>query len=581
MQLRTSRTGFALALLVSAFVSFAIFRWQVVTLDRADDLWTGLSVEACAWGALWCVYAALERSSNRFVRLSGALLFYGLFYFSACLIFAYTFFFDSAVERRMSLLDIDLAGMAYFFTNVLPPKGWAVLLAIVVATHGGALLLRNTRLAPPLGAAVTALVLLAGLASYGAHNATRVATPLYDIVHDVWELEVTPRVTFAADTKPYRPPHTLDKSKNAPYPLDTPFKKVLVFVMETMTSQKFDDEGRKLDKSTFFVRERSHFHEFGRYFPNNQDSRTGMLDLTGSRLIPYEAYTDADLAKYEHVRKAPSLVTRFHSLGYRTAFAVSQKDLEPVITELPWDQIVRLSDPEIDEARKTKLCFTPYEFEHSCEDLVLLPKVLDFVEKNERVFLFQEFIWGHAWEYNGASGRTNADYYSAYLDRVVEGLKQRGVLDDTLIVVTSDHGFRDKGLQDQLSVYRIPLLLYATRFSAQHDERLLSHLDFKDILFDALAPGSAHISDNDLVMIVGPTETGFIAALTKNNDFLLVKRRGDAHLLVSHKNVGASLHDQNRPVEPEIAPSLLKMFYDYQREFATLEAAPALENARL
>jgi hypothetical protein len=575
MQLRTSRTGFALALVIAAFVSFAIFRWQVVTLDRPDDLWIGLSVEACAWGALWCLYAAVQRAHARALRVAGALVFYGLFYFSACLIFAYTFFFDSAVERRMSLLDIDFAGMAYFFSHVLPPRGWAVLVAIVVGAHGGALALRNTRLAPPIGAALTALVLLAGVAAYGAQHAARVATPLYDIVHDVWELAVTPRVAAASDTKPYRSPRSLDKSAGAPGELTTPYKKVLVFVMETMTAKKLEEESARLSEATFFKRERAHFHEYSRYFPNNQDSRTGMLDLVGSRLIPYEAYTDADLEKYEHVKNAPSLVTRFHGLGYRTAFAVSQTDLEPVITELPWDQIIRLSDPEISEARKTKLCFTPYEFEHSCEDLVLLPKVLDFIASNDKVFLFQEFIWGHAWEYNGASGRTNADYYSAYLDRVVEQLKERGLLEDTLIAITSDHGFRDKGLQDELAVYRIPLMLYATRFSAQRDERLLSHLDFKDILFDALAPGSARIADNDLVMIVGPTGTGFTATLTRDHDFLLVKQRGDARLLVSHKNVGASLSEKRPPRAPEIADQLLKMFYDYRDQFG------ALKNARL
>jgi hypothetical protein len=44
MRLTTSRTGFALALVLSAFVGFAAFRFHVVGLDRADDLWIGLSV---------------------------------------------------------------------------------------------------------------------------------------------------------------------------------------------------------------------------------------------------------------------------------------------------------------------------------------------------------------------------------------------------------------------------------------------------------------------------------------------------------------------------------------------------------
>ena len=76
-------------------------------------------------------------------------------------------------------------------------------------------------------------------------------------------------------------------------------------------------------------------------------------------------------------------------------------------------------------------------------------------------------------------------------------------------------------------------------------------------------------------MIVGPTGTGFTATLTREHDFLLVKQRGDARLLVSHKNVGPSLDQRRPPVAPEIPDQLLKMFYEYRDQFG------ALKNARL
>jgi hypothetical protein len=565
---RQVRPGFTLALVLSTLASLAVFKWQVIGASRKDDFLVGLLVEASFWGALWWLYEACRRTTFFWLRLTALGVFFPLFYCSAGLIFAYTFFFDSAVERRFSLLDIDVSSAGYFLTHVLPETGWAILIALIASSHVGALLLGRARLRVHLTHALMALTALVTLTAFEVHAATRVATPLYDIAHDFYELSATPRLAPSSSTRPYATVATLDRSATGPTHIATPFKKVLVFVMETMTAKKLEEESQELSADTFFLRERPRTHSFSRYFPNNQDSRTGMLDIVGSRLIPYEAYSEADLAAYGHVKHAPSLVDRFQKLGYRTAFAVSQSDLEPVITELPWDEIVRLTDADIERAKRAgALCFTPYEFEHSCEDSVLLPKVIDFITSQDKIFLFQEFIWGHAYEYNEASGRTNADYYSAYFDRVIRELDTRDLLDETLIVITSDHGFRDKGLQGQLDVYRIPLLLFSPGFSAGVDDRLLSHLDFKDILFDALAPGSASIADNEIVMIVGPTGTSLLAALTKQDDFLLVKTRADTRLLLVHENVGRTGAAHESPREPEAPLSILKLFDDYRRGF--------------
>lgn len=576
MRSRTPCVGFSFALLVCTIALFAIFKWQIIGPSRTEDFFVGLTLETCAWGGLWWLTEWVRRRGSRLAVLCANVLFYGLFYFSAGLIFAYTFFFDSAVERRFSLLDIDFGGMGYFLTNVLPPNGWATLLGVFFGSHFGAFWLSRAHWQVPLRGAGLGLLGLAVIAGFLAWFAERIATPLYDIGHDFAELALTPRIEITQATRPYRATASLDKSARIPATLETPFKKVLVLVMETMTSEKLARESAVLPPNTFFLRERSRLHRFEHYFPNNQDSRTGMLDLVGSRLIPYEAYSDRDLASYEHVKSLPSLVDRFKTFGYATAFAVSQTDLEPVITELPWDKVVRLSEPDIDEARgKKQLCFTPYEFEHSCEDLTLLPKVLDFVAANERVFLFQEFIWGHAYEYNDASGKSNADYYSAYIDRLIEQLEARGLMDDTLIAITSDHGFRDKGLQGELSVYRIPLMFYAKRFQERADERLLSHLDFKDLLFNELSPGSLPIDDNAFVLIVGPTGTGMTAALTSRHDFMLVKARSpETRLLIEHKNVGVAGDARKPPVEKGADSQLFKLFDDYRTEFAKQAPRP-------
>jgi len=564
--------GFRLGLLAFWVLGLAAFKWSVIGPYRVDDFALGLAIEVSFWGWLAVVAEVIERG----VGLPGAprtspwlarAAFYPLFYGSAGLVFSYTYFFDSAVERRFSLLDTDLGAMVFFFREVLPVRGWAILIGLLTVMHGGAYWVRQRLPRPSVTVLVAVLVPVTLTSGVIALVAERVATPIYDIAHDYRELWMTPKVTVTAKTRPFMPLSLLDKSDRAPNAIVSPYKKVLVFVMETMTAKRLSDETPDLRRDTFFVSARAQSHHHDRYFPNNQDSRTGMLDLLGSRLIPYEAYRDEDSEAYMGVARLPSLLDHFRRFGFKTAFAVSQTGLEVIVTDLPWDTLIHLNEADVERAKAEKLCFQPYEFENSCEDDVVLPKVLDFIDANERVFLFQEFIWGHAYEYNEASGRKNADYYSAYIDQVIAHLREKNLLDETLIAVTSDHGFRDKGLQDQLNVYRVPLIFHAPGFSETHNDALLSHLDFKDLLFNAMQPGSTPIDDNPAIMIEGPTATSLLAALTADNDFMLVKSRGTTRLLLSHINVGPGLHGSGAPQRSDAPSELLTLFDDYKRSF--------------
>jgi len=236
-----------------------------------------------------------------------------------------------------------------------------------------------------------------------------------------------------------------------------------------------------------------------------------------------------------------------------------------VVEDLPWRQTITLAEDRIPaEQRAGKLCFVPYEFEHGCEDRALLPDVLSFIDAHERVFLYQEFIWGHDSSYNRASGRTNTDYYSGYLDAVVEHLEAKGLLDRTLVVLTSDHGFRDTALQGETWVYHIPLWFFSTRFDARSDARLFSHLDFGDLLAHEL--GAPRAPDPDpFVMVVGPTGTGMLAVLTEEQEFMLFKTRGERRFLLRH--------DPARSLDAAAPPvGYLKLFDEYRASFDTFGA---------
>jgi hypothetical protein len=258
--------------------------------------------------------------------------------------------------------------------------------------------------------------------------------------------------------------------------------------------------------------------------------------------------------------RRPSLVDRFRARSYRTAFAVSQVALEEVVSELPWDTFLHWTEPEIARARERFVCLAPDEYENGCEDRALLPKVLDFLAANERAFVYQEFIWGHSPEYNERTGKTNTAYYSAYVDELLSGLAARGLSDDTLIVLTSDHGFRDKSKQAERWVYHIPLWFYARRFQGSESSALLSHTDFGALLATeaSLLPNTV---DRPLVMVVGPTGNGMLAGITHEDELLLMRRRGPFQLLATPEDARTGKAPGPSPGE------LLGAFQSYRARF--------------
>jgi hypothetical protein len=564
------RLRFEGALVEASLAVLLAYKLYVASPSALGPALAGFLIEALL---LWGGWLLAERAAQRAVWL-GRALFYPLLYTLLLCSASHAFYFESAAERRFSLLEVGASGVIYFFAHVLPLAGYLSLLGVVTLTHAGAFGLRPTRL-PDALRALRAYAGLALLAALGLALAPRAPSPVVDGAADVWERLRTSTVRPAR--APRFSPAQLDRSRSSPAvaTLASPFKKVVVLVMETMTAEKLELERRQLPEESFVNAGRAHAHRYERYFPNNQDSRTGMLGMLGSRFIPYEAYSEAGRDHYMYLGGRSSLATQMRELGFETAFTVSQNELELVVGDLPWQHLIHLDDRKLAQARRQGLlCFVPYEFEHSCEDRALLPEVLAFLDAHERAFLYLEFIWGHASEYNQASGKTNTAYYSAYVDTLVEHLRARGTLDETLIVLTSDHGFRDTALQDRLGVYRIPLWFYATRFTPRADERLFSHLDFKDLLHHERSLGAVPLTESPFVMIVGPTGASLLTVLTRERDFVLLKLRGvDAvradqaqAALLHHARVDATGRERG-PGRPEDAPAYMRLFMDYRRHF--------------
>jgi hypothetical protein len=181
------------------------------------------------------------------------------------------------------------------------------------------------------------------------------------------------------------------------------------------------------------------------------------------------------------------------------------------------------------------------------------------LDQHSSVFLFQEFIWGHDPEYNQISGRTTADYYSSYLDAVVEHLRETGKLDRTLIVLTSDHGYRGRSTLEENYAYQIPLWFYSTRFGGREHDRLFSHIDFGDLLLYEMGAAPPPEHADPFVPVVGPTGIDSLTILDDAGELMLIRTRGPGHFLLAH-------HPAPGRSGPTLDPASYSRFFEEYRE---------------
>jgi hypothetical protein len=556
------RCNFRCSLVLAAVLVTTLYKARVVRFARPLDLFLACTVDALVWAWLFSATEFVLGRTKGTLRRGLSLAFFPLFYVLLACDLAHASFYDVATERRFSLFDVDLTSLGFFLRHVVSGRWLLAAGAFALVIHGAAWWLSSRNRGYPVRRSLLGLCAATVLVVTAATSAPRVPSPLFDTVRDAYDLVTLTQVVPRPSTRPERFLAALDKSATDSEVRAPAFTKILVFVMETVPTKDFESERSRLPAAAFFRAMDEHTHRYDRYYATNQDSRTGMLDMLGSRLVPYEAYTEYGLRHYTFLSRKSSLVPRFNELGYATVYAASHADREAVLRDMPWKRLLTLPEARVRAASSKYLCVTRYEFEHGCEDLALLPDVLAFIDGHERVFMLQEFIWGHDPEYNELSGRTNADYYSAYLDAVVAHLRATHVLDDTLIVLTSDHGYRSRSKLGQVSSYELPLLFFSTRFSPARSPELRSHLDFKDLLLFEAGARERPVATNPFVLNVGPTGAGTLAVVTENEQLLLFKTRENlAFVLDDHRRDGGAAGVAESP------GVLLGAFREYRRRF--------------
>lgn len=559
LALATRAARFRSRLTFGALVFFAFFRLILLPEGEGLPLFSSWLADSAVFLTLLLIARILQAIPGG--RIVSRLFFHSAYLLYFVLTFSYCYFFREATIRQYSIFDLTLSGIAYFFTNVLPFWGNILLLAALLLVYVVSYLRDDWHIPTTL-----AFLLCGSLFMVAKATANENASPILHLIQDVSEAARSPGLTV--DPAPTE--FSLDDLDSWTHPaprFEPRFQKIIVLVMEQITLAQLREDSRALPHGTFFNREEEHSHEYNNFFAADMDSRTGMLALLGGRLIPFEAYSDEDVDQYSFVSGKPSLLNIVKNRNYRTVYSASETERELVVTDLPWDQIYTLTHEEVDQARSKYLCINPYEFEHSCEDKIMVSRLVNDVVKHDRVFLFYEFIFGHASEYIDIQKKTAVQYYSEFIDDLISGLRKAHELDQTLIVVTSDHGIRDHGYESWLSTYRIPLLFYHPSFKKQLHPELHSQIDFRDIFLEESSGKPSSLKSRKFAVFMGTTTSSIVGAITDQGDVMVLKNRKWLPYVMFNKNADEE-DAPGGPPKSDLKPgAVVRYIQDYRAKF--------------
>lgn len=336
------------------------------------------------------------------------------------------------------------------------------------------------------------------------------------------------------------------------------YRRVVVLVMESVGYDAFTAHLEGAGAS-FLKKVKGHAILYSNYHCLNLESYTGLLTLLNGVFIPYRAYGDD--SPFRFVDGRDNLVRDLKAAGFATWFVSSYGAWQArfVPDAADWDGLL-LKDPQKAGGFVT---MDTNGIERAVEDMAVLEDVVDLCRSPGQCFIFQEMVAGHAPVWEEKTGITPLAYYDRYFSRLYGRLGQEGLLEGTLIVITSDHGPRPRPADP--ASYHLPLLLTAPDLVPGVEPAFLSHLDFADIVTARLA-GSGPRRGAESILTVGSSV-----------DFVYGTVRADGHF--------AFIDDHSFRVHTDLAPDAVRAFQrDFEGYLGAFEArrrsAPARPEAR-
>lgn len=299
------------------------------------------------------------------------------------------------------------------------------------------------------------------------------------------------------------------------------YKNIIVFLGEEWMFSDFLLESTLLSQNNFFEKTKNKSHYYNNYYTTNQDSRTSIYSMLSGYFIPFESYLGGDVfPKYlEVIENKKNVVEQLNLNQVSTHFLVSSIEVPDVSYPFPWKKINTL-DPEIYNSGKY-YCPKIFANETACEDLSVIDDFKRIIDEEESFFVFKEFIYGHSYRHIRDLKISRTQYYHDYILEIYNYLDEKNILDDTLIIITADHGSRAYYNMKYISGYHIPFIVIANDLEFKKDFRLFSHLDFKDILYKYLY-NINNIQENKLIITIGATNSDLIGFKTKEDNFSII-----------------------------------------------------------
>ncbi|MDD4983595.1 MAG: sulfatase-like hydrolase/transferase [Candidatus ainarchaeum sp.] len=491
------------------------------------------------YALLFFIYIGIDKLST----ILSKIVFIFLYLFHTVTAYLTSYFMDDMFGRGLSFLSIDSGNASFSFTFLFP---WHYLIffiiCLVLAVVISYLLSNFIKIHLPKKAVLPllflALLLLVGTPIIFVSN---VDNFYVNTIYALAETKETITLTdFNCDTN-------LSFLKQNNYPAliqESKYKKIVVFVMESLVYGEFyKDISKVSEDQNFFGITKGNSNYYFNYYTNNQDSVPSMVTILSSQFIPTEAYTySEEYSLCGHpMMEEYNLVDHFNDENYYTSFYVSNTAAPCELAKYKWSKINDIKE-NYDSLTKEFMCFNPYPYDIGCEDIVLLDRLLEDLKK-EKVFIMQEFIYGHSNLYIKESGLSKTEYYSKYLAEFYKKIKAEGLDKDLLIAIVSDHGLREKVDYSKTAGYNIPLIFVANDLTYREDNNLLSHLDFKTVLFSYLY-GLDYYPEEQL-FFVGPTASktfGFKTAF--ENGIFEEKDVGEYNILSSTTKDNNYLQEQ-------------------------------------
>jgi len=322
---------------------------------------------------------------------------------------------------------------------------------------------------------------------------------------------------------------TYRQASHVPAPHPTAFTgraknyNIILLVMESISAQVFDPAHDSLSDMPNVRRLRDHSFLLGRHYTSYPLTDNAAFSIFTSM------YVSRQCGIVEHPVEIPGLIRSLQKEGYQTAYygfvwSIPQRRDDLMLASLGFQKIAAARiDPKIDQIGKATF-FGPVKYVEANDHrglLALREDIRGWTARGQRfaAAYFPEI--GHD-PYRGLDGQPSmsllerghalAVYQDAWLGELLDELQRDGALENTIIVITSDHGMRwtpgaregevvlvARGMLEDIEL-RVPMLIYVPGVLQQATiiDFPTSHIDITPTLLDLLGISAGRENEQGL-----------------------------------------------------------------------------------